>query len=84
MPHSGGHCGGDVVVYRTDLRVKESVDERALSLFELADHNDIYVGLDESVMRRLEAPSEIGPSVGRRRTDAAGKRLSCCSGARVG
>ena len=41
MPHSGGHCGGDVVVYRTDLRVKESVDERALSLFELADHNDI-------------------------------------------
>ena len=38
VPHDGGHRGGDVVEHRADRRADQAVDQQALALLELADH----------------------------------------------
>ncbi len=58
--HRGGHAGGDVVVDRAGRRVDEGVDELALALLELSDHDHADAGITQPRPGLLESLGEIG------------------------
>src|SRR5215469_2027978 len=54
-----GYRRGHVIVDRTQPRAQEGVDERALSLLELPDHNDAHRGLGKTSCGDVEASNEV-------------------------
>ena len=70
MPDHSGNGGSDVVINGTDGGVDERVDQFALALLELADHDDADGRVEHAPPGLLQPPAQIRPIGVRRQYDA--------------
>lgn len=63
-PDGGGHGGGDVVVDGAHVGAQQGVDQRALALLELPDHQDVERRVGQAGLGSGEAVAEVLALVG--------------------